>query len=750
MNKSAVKLFPIRKGEKVPALSESWKTVATDEREKLSQWLHEDYWFGLPCGVINDGLEVLDVDDPDLIEPVRRRVEKFEDEWAIEIPMVWTRKGLHVYFRSAHCEGNQKLAMSKEGNVLIETRGEGGYVVSPSTNNDVYQFVAERGYADISVLSEEQRTHLMDYARSYNEVFPEVYVPQEYTGTGRPGDDFNNRAKWEEILKGWDCVKQKGEYREWRRPGKEVGSISATTGHDGRDIMYLFSSNAGDMESNRAYSKFSAFVFLEHQGDFKAATKALVERGYGTKKEKHDPLRALYDIANERERFRDDLGKVYIRDDHGRAINVKTEKYKAWLDAEYMGKFSKLARETHLNDISAKMQRTWQQEISVLATRLAWDEATIWVDLGDKFVRVQPKGWALVDESDLLFNPSLVPQVHPIPNQDNLDSLRPYVNVRDEDWIQFQAWLLGMFIGGGTYPIMVINGGEDTGKSFVTRLCRKLVDPTVPELAKYPKSLEDIDTQASAQFLLCYDNLSSLPLSLSDVFCTIASGTGVIRRALYTNEEPFIRQWKRPIVINGINETLARRQDFNSRAIVFDLPSLAGKQKFEEKQAWAEVNAKMPGWLGSILSAVVYGMNNPTELRPNIRLTDFGAWVTSCLPYFGYTQEEVVEALEHNHKMSKFLLIEADMVSKYLILLLDARKKITKASTQLLYQLTSELVQGDDRRSKDWPGSTVQFGIALSRAASTLAAIGYHVERVRSSVGYLYTLEKLDEDPSDS
>ncbi len=58
--------------------------------------------------------------------------------------------------------------------------------------------------------------------------------------------------------------------------------MSATTNHDGHDLLYVFSTSTA-FESEKGYTKFSAYALLNHQGDFSAAARALVERGYVTK-----------------------------------------------------------------------------------------------------------------------------------------------------------------------------------------------------------------------------------------------------------------------------------------------------------------------------------------------------------------------------------------------------------------------------------------------------------------------------------
>jgi hypothetical protein len=111
-------------------------------------------------------------------------------------------------------------------------------------------------------------------------------------GTGerpgdRPGDAFNQRASWDDILRqfGWQARRGAGERTYWRRPGKDDHGWSATTGHckseTGGDLLYVFSSNAHPFEMNRAYSKFSAYAILAHQGNWQAASRDLQEKGFG-------------------------------------------------------------------------------------------------------------------------------------------------------------------------------------------------------------------------------------------------------------------------------------------------------------------------------------------------------------------------------------------------------------------------------------------------------------------------------------
>src|SRR5262249_31669647 len=85
---------------------------------------------------------------------------------------------------------------------------------------------------------------------------------------------------------GWRVHRQSGDVTYWTRPGKKVAAgLSATTGYctgeDGRDLLYVFSSNAAPFEQGKSYSRFGAYTYLNHGGDFLAAARDLGARGYG-------------------------------------------------------------------------------------------------------------------------------------------------------------------------------------------------------------------------------------------------------------------------------------------------------------------------------------------------------------------------------------------------------------------------------------------------------------------------------------
>jgi putative DNA primase/helicase len=213
--------------------------------------------------------------------------------------------GFHLYYRvDGPVAGNTKLARRPatadelaenpvdKVKVLVETRGEGGFVVvAPSAGpvhptGKAWVAVPGRTPADIPTVTADERDALHILTGAFDQMpDDEPVVEPRRTSTPsdvlRPGDDYNARTSWADILgpHGWTPVHRWGGVTYWRRPGKNDG-ISATTGRNDADNLYVFTTST-EFDSERPYSKFAAYTLLEHRGDYAAAARALRALGYG-------------------------------------------------------------------------------------------------------------------------------------------------------------------------------------------------------------------------------------------------------------------------------------------------------------------------------------------------------------------------------------------------------------------------------------------------------------------------------------
>jgi P4 family phage/plasmid primase-like protien len=129
------------------------------------------------------------------------------------------------------------------------------------------------------------RGRLLDPNETAAAPTPEEMQVESYSTGIRPGDDYEAKSEWSEILEPHGWTKHRDNYRGqtlWTRPGKDRRQgCSAKTGPGPRgDRFYCWSSNAGVPE-RKALTKFALFAHLNHGGDFAAAADQLRSNGYG-------------------------------------------------------------------------------------------------------------------------------------------------------------------------------------------------------------------------------------------------------------------------------------------------------------------------------------------------------------------------------------------------------------------------------------------------------------------------------------
>ncbi len=295
-------VIPVSK-EKICCLKE-WAPF--QERMITRQELSEG--FGLPfasrlaivCGKTSGNLEVIDIDTKYdttglLFENYLKDVMDNDEQLVSDLFIIKTQSGgYHLYYRCEQIGPNQKLArryaneddLRKDPDtkvyVLIETRGQNGYVVAPPSDG----YVKYSG-KKIPTITIDQRDILLELARTYNEVIEppkkEYKAPLQTGFFKTPWDDYNARGDVMALLKAhnWTQVKERGPRVQFRRPGKDKG-ISGDYHKDLR--LFKVFTTSSEFEEGHGYTHYGIFKVLECGGDSSQAARKLLELGYGEKR----------------------------------------------------------------------------------------------------------------------------------------------------------------------------------------------------------------------------------------------------------------------------------------------------------------------------------------------------------------------------------------------------------------------------------------------------------------------------------
>ena len=280
-----------------------WKPLETTRvsNEDLTRWYGSaPYGIGVICGNVSR-LLVLDCETTEVWQSIFREATATDSETLDLIntsTLVQTPSGgFHLYMTMDEpVPRGRKLAKRICGKVLVETRGQGHYVVSPASPPSVHPL--NMPYVSIRYSDAEHRPtwpvekveRLLAIAESFNvfikaESLRSPVMAQETGNGSSPGSLFNQHGSWQEILEphGWRVAGSRGESLLWTRPGKASG-ISATTGHCSTtrsgSLLYVFSTSCPPFEAEATYSKFAAKALLEHGGDYAETAKVLASQGF--------------------------------------------------------------------------------------------------------------------------------------------------------------------------------------------------------------------------------------------------------------------------------------------------------------------------------------------------------------------------------------------------------------------------------------------------------------------------------------
>jgi predicted P-loop ATPase len=299
---SGLHVIPVVEGAKHPKLK-SWNPKERIKESELFEHFISKSSIGLVCGYASGGVEAIDFDnhfgDAETVLSEFGAIEGVSELLNSCVLESTPSGGYHLVYKCKKIGNNKKLARrlndKKKPEALIETRGDGGYIVcAPSQGYELIQ----GDFNNIPTITVDERDLLLTAAMALNEYHVEITEADPIRGDGqgeRPGDIFNNSP--EAAQKALDCLlshgwKQGTNKKHLVRPNKNIkNGISATFGQVAPGVLNVFSSNAHPFEipsdkTSAGFGPYRILGLLQFNGDFKACSKELYSQGYKSKDKK--------------------------------------------------------------------------------------------------------------------------------------------------------------------------------------------------------------------------------------------------------------------------------------------------------------------------------------------------------------------------------------------------------------------------------------------------------------------------------
>jgi hypothetical protein len=418
---------------------------------------------------------------------------------------------------------------------------------------------------------------------------------------------------------------------------------------------------------------------------------------------------------------------------HRESWPIRSSSFRRWLARLYFNHAHAAPGSQALQDALGVLEgkALFEGVEQIVHLRVAEHEGAIWIDLADEYwqaVRVAAKGWEVVHDPPVRFRRSrgMLPLPYPVKGG-TLAELREFVNVDDQEWPLYVAWIVGTIRPRGPYAILLLVGEQGTAKSTAVRVARSLIDPNEAPVRREPKDGQDLIVAARNSHVIAFDNVSRLSLELSDDLARLATGAGFGARQLYTDLDEVIVNVAAPIVLNGIEE-FATRGDLLDRALILTPPTI--EKYIDEDAFWPRFDEAHPRILGALLDAAAAALTNHTKTpAPNVRMADFARWVSAAERKLGFKSGTFVDAYRANRAAAVQTVLEASLIAVPVQTLAAAGFEGT--ATELLELLTA-LVDDTVRKQRDWPKRPHRLSGELRRIAPALRRLGITVEMERS------------------
>ena len=347
-------------------------------------------------------------------------------------------------------------------------------------------------------------------------------------------------------------------------------------------------------------------------------------------------------------------------------------------------------------------------------------------------IEVDSKGWRTVDRPSVRFILSRTARELPTPERGGgIDELRQFLNLGDEDFTLAVAWLLAAFRDKGPYPVLVLTGEQGAAKSTCARMLRALVDPSEAPLRSVPRNEHDLFIATRSAHVLALDNLSGVPAWLSDALCRLSTGGGYAARELYSDDEEVVISAERPLILNGIDEVVARG-DLVNRAIRLTLNAIPDEDRMQEKELWRRFEEARPRIFGALLDALVEGLRRLPDVNlPRLpRMADFATWAVACEGAI-FEPGAVMRAYWRNIADAVESVIDANPVASAIRAFMQNmqnREPWEGTPTELLDAIAG--IAGESvTRWKGWPANGQALSRKLNTVNSALRPAGIEITR---------------------
>lgn len=431
--------------------------------------------------------------------------------------------------------------------------------------------------------------------------------------------------------------------------------------------------------------------------------------------------------------IKDVLGNVYVaRREHGNPIAYRLGSKKANALITACARESGVTlRPKEIAESNEALEAHAEQHAQMTDVwhRIAKIEGGIEVDLGDEAstrVRITAgKVEILKSGSEVIFtrSPNMKPMTMPA-DLGGLDLLKKYLNVSAPDQFLLIAWITYLLAhpkgSGSKYVFLVLNGNEGSGKSRLSKLLLKLIDPSTIGVQTFPANPKDLAIAGQYAHVLAFDNLRSFKDYMADMLCIASAGGAITSRKLYSDADQQAIPLHVALILNGIHSFIDQ-PDLAQRCLPIHLLPMDPSKRKPDDVLDAELEADLPQIMRGLFERIakVFEHLPDAVITDPERMIEFSRWLAAMERVDDLPAGIYQGLYSHVLRQGQLDTLMDNPLAAAIIEFMDEEGGDVWSGTPS--QLLSALARRADRGtqfSREWP----QNPIALSKRIGALQA----------------------------
>ena len=303
----------------------------------------------------------------------------------------------------------------------------------------------------------------------------------------------------------------------------------------------------------------------------------------------------------------------------------------------------------------------------------------------------------------------------------DFELLRKYLpNLDFFDFLLLLGWLTYTIahpkVESTKYVILVLDGGQGSGKSFLCTVIGSLIDPSAVGTQLLHSNSKDLAIAGRNAHILMFDNIRSFTPAMSDILCVASTGGAISSRTLYTNDGQSVMRLHVALVLNGIHPFISQ-SDLAQRCLPITLEPLSPSARVSEKQLIADFQNDLPviqRGLYNLIASIMQHLPDAEVLHPE-RMLDFSHWLAALELALDHPKDKLGAIQQHYSealKQGQLSSLQDNLLGATLIDFVESlgSNGWSGSPTDLHKELTDHVLP-PTAKSRDWP----QNPIALSK-----------------------------------